>query len=130
MMMYKLYLDDLRNLPDLDSDWRLARNYHDAVWYVKNYGLPYHVSFDHDLADVHYNLESAYGPMDEYMDGAPRTGAPREFTGYDFAKWLCDWIMENVDNLDGFSYNVHSANPIGAANIRHYIENFLKDRYA
>ena len=127
-MKYKLYLDDLR-YPDNHPDWRLARNYHDALWYVKTFGLPYHISFDHDLADVHYNLESEYGPMDEFMDSSAR-GVPYEFTGYDFAKWFCQWVMDNgVDLSDGFSYNVHSANPIGAENIRRYMENFLKDRY-
>lgn len=110
-MRYKLYLDDLR-FPDHHPDWRVARNYHDAVWYVETYGLPYHISFDHDLGNE-YDL--AY--------------APYEFTGYDFAKWLCNWMMDNVDNLDGFSYNVHSANPVGAENIRRYMENFLKNRY-
>lgn len=125
---YKLYLDDLRYPPDIGSEWRIARNYHDAVWYVKNYGLPYHISFDHDLADVHYNLESEYGPLDEFMDSAPR-GKPYEFTGYDFAKWLCNWIINNDVNIDGFTYAVHSANPVGAANIRNYMENFMKDGY-
>ena len=131
MMRYKLYLDDLRYLPDMHPDWRLARNYHDAVWYVKNYGLPYHVSFDHDLADCHYDLDSAYGPLDDFMDGTPRSGKPREFTGYDFAKWFCLYVLDNsLDLPDDFSYNVHSANPVGARNIDAYMSNFLKDGYA
>ena len=126
-MKYKLYLDDLR-YPDPDNmDWRIARNYHDAVWYCKNYGLPYHVAFDHDLADVHYNLDSGYGPLDEFMDGK---SAPREFTGYDFAKWFCNHVLDNnIDLPFNFSYNVHSANPVGAENIRRYMESFLKDGY-
>lgn len=112
-MRYKLYLDDLR-YPDPDNmDWRIARNYHDAVWYCNNYGRPYHISFDHDLADTHYMLGEG----------------SKEFTGYDFAKWFCNWIMDNDVSLDGFTYAVHSANPVGAANIRHYMENFIKDRY-
>lgn len=127
-MRYKLYLDDLR-YPDLHSDWRIARNYHDAVWMVKNYGLPYHISFDHDLADAHYNLDSAYGPLDDFMDGTTRSGAPREFTGYDFAKWFCDWVMDNDVDLTDFTFNVHSANPVGAKNIQTYMDNFIKDRY-
>jgi len=123
-MRYKLYLDDMR-YPDNHSDWRIARNYHDALWYVKTYGLPYHVSFDHDLADIHYEIPD-YGHSDDFM---VTDHVPYEFTGYDFAKWLCQWMLDNVDNIDGFSYNVHSANPIGAENIRRYMENFLKDRY-
>ena len=112
-MRYKLYLDDLRNLPDLHPDWRLARNYHDAVWYVKNYGLPYHISFDHDLGISH--LVKCFGAL-------------KEFTGLDFAKWFCGHVMDlGITDLDGFTYNVHSANPVGAENIRLYMENFLKD---
>lgn len=125
-MRYKLYLDDLR-FPDHHPDWRVARNYHDALWYVKTYGLPYHVSFDHDLADVHYEVED-YSSRELFL-GEEANRVPYEFTGYDFAKWLCNWMMDNVDNLDGFSYNVHSANPVGAENIRRYMENFLKNRY-
>ena len=127
-MRYKLYLDDLR-YPDLHPDWRIARNYHDAVWMVTNYGLPYYISFDHDLADVHYNLDSDYGPLDDFVDGTPRGNAPREFTGYDFAKWLCQWVMDNDVCLNDFDYGVHSANPVGAENIRCYMANFMKDRF-
>lgn len=119
-MTYRLYLDDLRYPPDNHPDWRIARNYHDALWHVKTYGLPYHVSFDHDLADVHY------GHSDDFMV-SDRT--PYEFTGYDFAKWLCDWIMDNDCDLTDFTYNVHSANPVGAENIRRYMANFMKNRY-
>ena len=113
-MRYKLYLDDIR-YPDLHPDWRIARNFHDAVWYCKNYGRPYHISFDHDLAFEHYINDQS--PM----------GRPREFTGYDFAKWFCQWIMDNNVSLKGFTYAVHSANPVGAENIRNYMENFIRD---
>ena len=124
-MTYMLYLDDMRYPPDDCLDWRIARNYHDAVWYVKTYGLPHHISFDHDLADIHYE-QPDYGHSDDFM---VKDSAPYEFTGYDFAKWLCQWIMDNEPDLNGFTYNVHSANPIGAENIRRYMTNFMKDRY-
>ena len=80
----------------------------DAVWAVEQYGLPVFISFDHDLADVHYIIS----------DG--------EKTGFTFAKWLCDYIMDNELELPaGFGYHVHSMNIIGAENIRKYMENFL-----
>lgn len=117
---YKLYLDDLR-YPDLHPDWRIARNYHDAVWMVTNYGMPYFISFDHDLAYDHYIPDTLGNPGNSLT--------PKEFTGLDFAKWLCNYIMDNDVNLDEFGYWVHSANPVGAENIRRYMENFLRDRY-
>ena len=114
-MRYKLYLDDLRYPPADTEDWRIARNYHDALWYVKTYGLPYHISFDHDLGMNHDPSASI---------------VPREFTGYDFAKWFCIYVLNTgLDLPADFGYTVHSANPVGAANIRAYMENFLKDGY-
>lgn len=90
----------------ISNDWVIARNFDDAVWYVQNYGLPYFISFDHDL------------------------GAPVNRTGMDFCKWFCDFIMDNdLDLPIGFSYTVHSMNPIGAENIRSYMDNFLRDGY-
>lgn len=137
-MRYKLYLDDQRHIPDMNPDWRLARSYHDAIWYVTHYGLPYHISFDHDLADVHYGNPD-YGHSDGWMTGEVKEGEiklissgygrPYEYTGYDFAKWFCRWVMDNEVDLTDFDYNVHSANPVGAENIRRYMESFLRDRY-
>ena len=123
-MRYRLYLDDIRYPPDNHPDWRIARNYHDALWYVKTYGLPYHVSFDHDLADVHYADEN-YSSRELFLGDDGKFSAPYEFTGYDFAKWLCQWIMDNDPDMTDFTFNVHSANPVGADNIRNYMANFL-----
>jgi hypothetical protein len=121
-MKYKLYLDDLR-YPDTHPDWRIARNYHDAVWMVKHYGLPYHIAFDHDLADVHYEIQNWPGPRGQ------ERGVPYEFTGHDFAKWFCQWVMDNNVDLTDFTWSVHSANPVGAENIRQYMTAFMKDRF-
>jgi len=106
-MTYKLFLDDIR-FP-ATADWIIARNMDDAVWYVQNHGVPGFISFDHDLADDHYII-----------------GQKHEKTGYDFAKWFCDHIMDNEIELpETFGYVVHSMNPVGAANIQHYMHNFL-----
>jgi len=99
-MDWKLFLDDERY--PADNSWVIARNYHDAVWYVENYGLPKFISFDHDLAFDHYVI-----------------GKPHVFTGYDFAKWFCIYVMDNqLDLSSDFGYYVHSMNPVGAENIR------------
>ncbi len=114
-MTWKLFLDDERYPPQADGSWTIARNYHDAIWYVKNYGMPSYISFDHDLAFDHY-----------YAVGTK----PHEFTGYDFVKWLCDYIAtEQVVLPEGFDWYVHSMNPVGAKNIRDYFNCFLHNWY-
>ena len=124
-MKYKLYLDDVR-YPDLHPDWRIARNFHDARWMVKSYGVPYHISFDHDLADVHYE-QPDYGHNDDPM---VFIRVPYEFTGYDFAKWFCYYVLDNDVNLPfDFTYDVHSMNPVGAENIKSFMDNFMRDGY-
>ena len=114
-MAWTLFLDDIRFPEDVKyfygpySNIRICRSMDDAVWCVEHYGLPFMISFDHDLADEHYIIG----------DG--------EKTGYTFAKWFCDYVMDNNLQLPaGFDYFVHSQNPVGAENIRRYMENFLK----
>jgi len=108
-MDWKLFLDDERY--PTDNGWVIARNYHDAIWYVENYGLPKFISFDHDLAFDHYVI-----------------GKPHEFTGYDFAKWFCQYVMDRELSLpEGFDYYVHSMNPVGADNIRKYMAQWIRD---
>ena len=115
MTAWTLFLDDIRFPEDVRYNYglyknvRICRSMDDAVWAVRQYGLPVFISFDHDLADEHYIVS----------DG--------EKTGYTFAKWLCDYIMDNNLRLPvGFGFFVHSQNPVGAENIRCYMNNFLK----
>ena len=112
---WTLFLDDIRFPADVRYDLGpyknvvICRTVDDAVWCVEQYGVPTTISFDHDLADVHYIIG----------DG--------EKTGYTFAKWFWGYIMDN--NLaipPNFWYYVHSMNPVGAENIRRYMINFLK----
>ena len=50
-------------------------------------------------------------------------------TGYDFAKWLVDMDMDNIYKFpENFSFHVHSANPVGKANIEGYLNNYLNFR--
>ncbi len=105
--MKKLYLDDLRPLPD--NTYILARSYNEAITYVLNYGIPDFVSFDHDLgSDQKENLLPS---------------------GYDFAKWLVEQDMNfNYMFPTNFKFYVHSANPIGKKNIESYLNNYLKSK--
>ena len=108
-MSYKLFLDDIR-FP-ATSDWTIARNMDDAVWYIENKGMPHFISFDHDLAADHYIIG----------DG--------EKTGYTFAKWLTNHVIErNITIPADFDFYVHSMNPVGAANIRNHMTHWLHNR--
>lgn len=101
----KLYLDDVRNLPD--DSFILVKSYEEAILFVKKYGIPSYISFDHDLG------------VDENGNLLP--------TGYDFAKWLVDMDIDNIHKFPkNFNFNVHSANPVGRLNIESYLNNYLK----
>ena len=95
--------------PFKDEDWIVVRTYNDFVKEVEKRGLPKKVSFDHDLGDV--------SDIKKYSDFL-------EKTGYDCAKWLCDYCQDN--NLKFPEYFIHSMNPTGSDNIRTYIENYKK----
>ena len=121
--MKKLFLDDIRNPPEaiglvpleleqiyLQGDWCIVRSYFDFCKSIQKSGLPDLISFDHDLADDRYKLY----PDDSYT----------EKTGYECAKWLVDWCLENNKQLPKFV--VHSANPVGKKNIEMYLNNATK----
>ncbi|OCL90817.1 cyclic-phosphate processing receiver domain-containing protein [Arcobacter porcinus] len=104
MKKTKLYLDDLRDLPD--NSYTLVRSYMEAIDFIENNGIPEFISFDHDLG------------VDEKDNLLP--------TGYDFAKWLVDMDIDNIHKFPkNFSFYVHSANPVGKANIESYLNNYL-----
>lgn len=116
-MTYNLFIDDERVPMDVtwgtwqdqalyrDADWVIARNWFEVLEIVVTFGLPSMISFDHDLGE-------------------------NEKTGYEIAQKLCDMIMDGIDLPENFEFRVHSKNPVGAENIRSYMNNFLKHRGA
>lgn len=135
-MSYKLFLDDKRNPVHcitymhlrigyknpiyLQNEWVIARNYESFKNTIKEMGLPEFLSFDHDLADEHYygELSSPEG-WEEY-----HSGENREYTGYDCAKWLVNYCMDNNKPLPPFA--VHSMNPVGTERIMSLLKNAEK----
>jgi hypothetical protein len=109
--MKKLYLDDIR-IPKTEG-WDIVRTYENFVEWIEKNGLPEEVSFDHDLAEISYDPTTQAESFKYY-----------EKTGYDAAKWLCDYCWTN--GLPIPKWNVHSANPVGRDNIRQLMENFEK----
>lgn len=134
--MNKLFLDDIRVPKDAiglvpsnmnqfywENNWVVVRNYDEFRNYIEKNGLPDFISFDHDLADFHYDLKPEdYDSMSE--DDMVRKFGSMEKTGFDCAKWLVDWCLENSLKLPDFV--VHSANPIGKQNIQSYLYNAKK----
>lgn len=134
--MKKIFLDDIRIPKDAiglvpsalnqfywNDNWIVVRNYYEFCNYIQKFGLPDFVSFDHDLADFHYDYTpDDYDSMTE--DEMNVKFGSMEKTGYECAKWLVDWCLENSSNLP--DYIVHSANPIGKQNIQSYLDNAKK----
>ena len=123
----KLFLDDVRVPYDVfkmiinpiyenNEDWVIVKHYYEFVSYIKENGIPDFLSFDHDLSFDHYLSENQEGDIDY--------NSLKEKTGYDCAKWLVQYCLEN--NLTIPDYYVHSANPVGKKNIECFLSNAKK----
>lgn len=123
-----LYLDDERfptEIPPTIDRWEIVRNYEDFKKFIINFvqenkELPVIISFDHDLADEHveYYLDHQ-GQAIDYNE-------LQEKTGLHCAKWLTELCDKN--NLETNYLSVHSHNPIGAHNIMHWLNYWLKGK--
>ena len=115
-----LYLDDVR-IPTDDS-WQVVKDYTEFVSHIRLNGLENYevISLDHDLGEQ---------AMDEFYNNALPNytlnydNIVNEKTGLDCAKWLVAESMNKKIPLP--QIYVHSANPIGSANIMGYINNYL-----
>ena len=111
-----LWLDDYRNPNDWIDYIKLVyprivkepnviiwvKSYNEFVEYITNYGLPDAIGFDHNLADE----------------------GPNEKTGYDAAKFLVEYCLEN--NVDLPEFDSQSTNPAGRENIINLLNNFKR----
>lgn len=140
-MKLNLYLDDIRTpSPNVSThqtpEWVVVRSYDEFVSKIlevgiHNIGL---ISLDHDLGDT--------ATKEYFTNVSPNYTLDysniEEKTGYDCAKWLVnafldsdsEWFLlsrtQKKNNKIPFpTVMVHSANPIGSANIMGYINNFL-----
>lgn len=127
--MIILWLDDYRN-PFLNVEKRVPQEKGTLIW-VRNFeeftqwiylnGLPDVISFDHDLGDEHYTPEE-YWNCYESSKSYQENQIYKEKTGKDCANWLVEYCLDNNNKLPIFY--IHSANPVGADNIRLLLENF------
>ena len=116
-----LYLDDVR-IPT-EGEWEVVRNYDEFIAHIKLNGLENYevISLDHDLGE---------GAMVEYYTNVKPNyeldyNRIPEKTGMDCAKYLVAEAMDKRIILP--TIYVHSANPIGSANIMGYINNYFRN---
>lgn len=114
-----LWLDDVRD--PTTNDWLVfspigrdvnvvwVKRYREFVGWIKENGLPDGICFDHDIESFHISKST-------YV----------EKTGFDCAKWLVDYCIDN--DLDLPAWNIQSDNPIGKNNINGLLNNYRKNR--
>ena len=115
----RLYLDDIRT--PVDDDWIVVRNYDEFVAQIKLNGLGNFevISLDHDLGEgamVEYYTNVKNNYMLDYNN-------INERTGMDCCRYIVSESMNEKIPLP--QIYIHSANPIGSANMMGYINNYL-----
>lgn len=100
-------------------EWTIVRNYKQfvaALNKVVKEGLELKiVSFDHDLAEVHYDPST-------WREGFKY----EEETGYDCAKYMIEFCK--MHNVDMPWVLVHSMNPVGKQNIQRLFDDYEKHK--
>jgi len=128
-----LWLDDLRNpfeynwvniyipkkyFPIDDIIW--VKSYEDFINYININGLPYIISFDHDLGENE--------AKEKVFEGMSKKQARQEKklakTGYDCAHWLVEYCLDK--NISLPYWIIHSANPVGKENIDKLLKNYAQ----
>jgi len=98
----RLYIDDIRD-PKQKFD-HISKTSRDAIRWMQKYGCPNYISFDHDLGG--------------------------DDTSMSVVKWMIETDLDSKGKFipTDFEYNVHSANPVGRANIEGYLKSYLKSK--
>ena len=126
-----LWLDDRRNPSDgnwieiyspiaTPFEYIWIKSYREFVDWIEKNGLPDAISFDHDLGKE-LSLNAIKNGMSK-KDA--RKLKQEEKTGYDCAKWLVNYCIDNNTKLP--IWGVHSANPVGKDNINGLLNSFIK----
>lgn len=120
-----VFLDDIREPEEVFDytnnqlyllNWIIVRNYNEFIKETLKNGLANTYSFDHDLGYEHYEFTGTYSiPYSIY----------KEKTGYDCAKWLIEYCIDNKLKLPE-TILIHSMNRAGAANIKSLFDTYNK----
>ena len=131
-----MWLDDLRNPTDniwnnwiarqgvnpTDYDITWVKNYDDFTDWIVNNGLPDVVCFDHDLGQDIAIERYTTGGMTKTQ--AKKLKKLETMSGFDATKWMVNYCMDNDLRLP--DWYIQSANPVGAENIKSYLQSFVK----
>lgn len=104
-----LYLDDERELPhhyDRERRWFVCRSSEEAKQMVLKNGIPAFMSLDHDLGGEDTTMKFLHWLAEEYYNDTDKNPAGKLLV------------------IPG--YVIHSQNPIGAQNIKSFIESWKK----
>jgi hypothetical protein len=109
-----LWLDDYRDPFDSNVNWLTfspislidvevvwVKSYKEFTEWIITNGLPDAICFDHDLAHEHMSFFFTNGGHENPPD--PSSVEFEEKTGYDCAKWLVNYCMDNKCLLPAFS---------------------------
>lgn len=98
----RLYIDDIRN-PQTDN-WIIKRSSAEVIEFFERYKCPNYISFDHDLGG--------------------------DDTAMVIIKYMVNRDLDENGNFipGNFEFNVHSANPVGAANIKGYLNAYFAQK--
>lgn len=130
-----LWLDDIRDPLEENGKWLVfspieqpyrviwVKSYKEFVLYIKLNGLPDGICFDHDLG---INDQLMWRSKGKSKRESRRLARENCKTGYDCAKWLVDYCIDNKKDIP--PYNIQSANPAGKQNIDSLLKNFSKHR--
>jgi len=122
-----LFLDDMRkpaavrwveDFPQL-VNWQVVRTYQEFVDKVLAEGVPRRASFDHDLAEEHYQEYLRTLKSNDF-----RYEAMQEKTGRDALKWLLEHCAEK--NLPRPQVWFHTMNGEGKRNMESLVKSFDK----
>ncbi len=127
---YHLFLDDERFPKDVKwielpmVAWVIVRNYDQFVATINRDGLPATVSFDHDLADEHYQEYHIAHDTKILTRGTIRYEKMKEKTGFHCAQWMAQYCVDK--NLPIPVYYCHTMNHIGKLNMESVLESARK----
>lgn len=101
----KMFIDDERHPPlSWTGSYVVIRTAEEAIEFMLIHECPIFISFDHDLGSG--------------------------MSGYELAKFIIDVDLDQAGQFipEGFRFEVHSMNPIGAANIRNLLSSYLAQK--